>query len=83
MTYLDQTPGAHLIYELRKHEISVFIFQDGVLRRKWNEQPAVTKELSFNMETWSRGGIRYFVVGDASATDIDNLARLLKAAAIS
>ena len=28
VTYLGQTPGAHLIYQLRKHEISVFIFQD-------------------------------------------------------
>ena len=83
ITYLDQTPGAHLIYEVRKHEISVFIFQDAALRGKWNEQSPVTKELSFCVETWSRGGLRYFVVGDASAADIDNLAKLLKAAAIS
>ena len=83
MTYLDQTPGAHLIYELRKHEISVFIFKEVALPDKWPGQSPVRKELSFNMETWSRGGLRYFVVGDASATDIDNLARLLKAAAIS
>ena len=27
MTYLDQTPGAHLIYDARKHHISVFVFQ--------------------------------------------------------
>ena len=28
VTYLAQTPGAHLIYRLRQHQISVFIFQD-------------------------------------------------------
>jgi hypothetical protein len=28
MTYLDQTPGAHLIYGVRKHHISVFVFQE-------------------------------------------------------
>ena len=28
MTYLDQTPGAHLIYDVRKHHISVFVFQE-------------------------------------------------------
>jgi anti-sigma factor RsiW len=83
MTYLDQTPGAHLIYELRKHEISVFIFQEAGLREMWEKQSPVKKELSFSMETWSQGGLRYFVVGDASATDIDNLVRLLKSAAIS
>jgi anti-sigma factor RsiW len=30
ITYLERTPGAHLIYKLRKHEISVFIFQEGI-----------------------------------------------------
>jgi anti-sigma factor RsiW len=28
MTYLDQTPGAHLIYDTRKHHISAFVFQE-------------------------------------------------------
>src|SRR5260370_17976007 len=28
MTYLDQTPCAHLIYDVRKHHISVFVFQE-------------------------------------------------------
>ena len=28
VTYLAQTPGAHLIYQVRKHEVSAFIFQD-------------------------------------------------------
>ena len=83
LTYLDQTPGAHLIYEVRKHEISVFIFQEAALRGKWEKESPVTKELSFNMETWSQGGLRYCVVGDAASSDIDNLAGLLKRAASS
>jgi len=78
MAYLDQTPGAHLIYELRKHRISVFIFPEGSLRGRLDENSFATKELSFSMETWSRGGLRYFVIGDASAADIDNLAKLFK-----
>jgi anti-sigma factor RsiW len=81
MTYLGQTPGAHLIYEVRKHEISVFIFQEGALRGKWDEKPHVARELSFNMATWSHAGLWYCVVGDAAATDVDNLAELLKRAA--
>ena len=78
MTYLGQTPGAHLIYAVRKHEISVLIFQEGALRGSLGDRSAATKELSFNMATWSQGGLRYFVVGDASAADINNLARLFK-----
>jgi anti-sigma factor RsiW len=83
MTYLGQTPGAHLIYEVRKHEVSVFIFQEGALRSKWDEKSRVTRELSFNMETWSEGGLWYCVVGDAAATDVNNLSELLKRAARS
>jgi anti-sigma factor RsiW len=83
MTFLDQTPGAHLIYAVRKHEISVFIFQEAALRGKWDERSPVTRELSFSMETWSQGGLRYCVVGDAAATDINSLAELLKSAASS
>ena len=33
---------------------------------------------TFNMKTWSQGGLRYFVIGDASTADIDRLAKLLQ-----
>jgi anti-sigma factor RsiW len=81
MTYLAQTPGAHLVYEVRKHRISVLIFQEGSLRARLDENAPAKKELSFNVETWSHGGLRYFVIGDASATDVHKLAELLKGAA--
>jgi anti-sigma factor RsiW len=84
MAYLGQTPGAHLIYDARKHHISVFIFQERSLSSKLpanlGENSDSPKQLPFNLETWSQGGLRYFVVGDASAADIDNLAKLFKAA---
>jgi anti-sigma factor RsiW len=80
MTYLEQTPGAHLIYDVRKHHISVFMFQERSLPAKLNESFPSPKQLTFNMETWTQGGLRYFVIGDASAADIDNLAKLFKAA---
>ena len=81
MTYLDQTPGAHLIYDVRKHHISVFIFQEQALQARLGDISLSSKKLPFNMETWSQGGLRYFVVGDASPADIDRLAKLFKAAA--
>jgi anti-sigma factor RsiW len=80
MTYLEQTPGAHLIYDARKHHISVFVFQERSLPARLSDSSLKPAKLSFNMETWSQGGLRYFVIGDASAADIDNLARLFKAA---
>jgi anti-sigma factor RsiW len=79
MTYLEQTPGAHLIYDVRKHHISVFVFQQRSLPARLDDSP-VSKKQPFNMETWSQGGLRYFVIGDASAADINGLAKLFKAA---
>ena len=81
MTYLDQMPGAHLIYDVRKHHISVFVFQERSLRARLDENSLSPKNLSFKVETWSQGGLRYFVIGDASAADIDSLAKLFKTAA--
>jgi anti-sigma factor RsiW len=81
MTYLDQTPGAHLIYDVRKHHISVFVFQDRSLAKSFDDRTSLPKKLPFNTETWSQGGLRYFVVGDASVADIENLAKLFKASA--
>jgi anti-sigma factor RsiW len=76
MAYLEHTPGAQLIYQVRKHRISVFILEDAPLR---GVPSNVTRELAFNEQTWSQGGLRYFVIGDASAADISNLAKLFKA----
>ena len=80
MTYLEQTPGAHLIYDVRKHHISVFLFQERSLPARLSDSGLQPGKLSFNMETWSQGGLRYFVIGDASAADIDSLTKLFKAA---
>jgi anti-sigma factor RsiW len=80
MTYLDQTPGAHLIYDMRKHHISVFVFQERSLPARLDRNSLSPKQQPFNLETWSQGGLRYFVVGDASSADIDGLAKLFKAA---
>ena len=75
IAYLEHTPGAQLIYQIRKHQISVFIFEDAPLR---GLPTKFTRELAFNEQTWSQGGLRYFVIGDASAADISNLAKLFK-----
>jgi anti-sigma factor RsiW len=80
MTYLEQTPGAHLIYDVGKHHISVFVFQERSLPARLSDSSLKPGKLSFNMETWSQGGLRYFVIGDASAANVDSLAKLFKGA---
>ena len=80
MAYLDQTPGAQLIYDVRKHHISVFVFQERSLQTGLDDNSLSPRKVPYNMETWSQGGLRYFVIGDASAAYIDHLAKLVKAA---
>jgi anti-sigma factor RsiW len=77
VTYLAQTPGAQLIYQLRKHEISVFIFQD---RGPETAAPSSgpMHAISFNVQNWTQNGLRYFVVGDVSEGDIQALSKLLR-----
>ena len=79
MTYLEQTPGAHLIYDVRKHHISVLIFQERSLPVPLDKNSLSSNRLPFTTETWTQGGLRYFVIGDASPADINSLAKLFKA----
>ncbi len=75
VTYLQQTPGAHLIYQVRKHEVSVFIFPE----RSGPSLPSgQANELTFNVASWTQNGLRYFVLGDASGDDIQALSKLLR-----
>ena len=78
MTYLDQTPGAHLIYGVRKHHISLFVFQERSLPARLSDSSLKPGKFSFNMETWSQGGLGYFVIGDANAANIDSLQDCLR-----
>jgi len=60
--------------------LSVFIFKDSpeLDRMRSGE---VMHELSFNIESWTQGGLRYFIVTDAGRSDVDDLrARFIAAA---
>jgi len=80
VTYLGQTPGAHLIYQIRKHRISVFIFAERALDRALSLPSGGNKAQTFNLETFTDSGLHYFVLGDASPEDITKLSAMLKAA---
>ncbi len=77
ISYLNQSPGAELIFRVRQHQISVFIFQERAVEGMSAKETAST-ELSFGVRSWNRNGLRYFVIGDANAEDLDKLSNLLK-----
>jgi anti-sigma factor RsiW len=79
VSYLSQSPGAELIFRLRQHQISVFIFREEELTEV-REKQTLRTALSFEVRTWRHNGLGYFMIGDASPQDLDKLSELLKAA---
>ena len=80
MAYIGQSPGAQLLFGIRKHQISVFIVQERQGFSSAGTAPRMSQDLNFNLETWSDHGIRYIVVGDTSPADVDSLAKLMRSA---
>jgi anti-sigma factor RsiW len=80
MAYIAQSPGAQLLFGIRKHQLSVFVFQERERFTGFGPEPKTTQNLAFNLDSWSDRGLRYVVISDASAADVRALARLLQAA---
>ena len=77
VSYLEQSPGAELIFRVRKHLISVFIFQDRAIPAEFSASEAIDAR-SFHLESWTQGELHYFVIGDASPEDLRALRDLLR-----
>jgi anti-sigma factor RsiW len=81
VAYLHHEPGAHLLFNAGAHHISVFIFRDRPeIEGVFPERDSSRRVLSFQVESWAEGGLRYFVFGDANPQAIQGLSRLLKQA---
>ena len=79
VSYLNQAPGAELIFHVRQHQISVFIFQEQALRSTCAGETAQSAR-SFSARTWSHNGLCYFMISDVAGQDLDKLSELMKAA---
>lgn len=76
LAYFRQEPGAELLFRYQRHFISVFIFRQTpqiALPASFADQSS-----SFRVRTWTQGGLRYVVVGDANAAIIQQLSDLLR-----
>lgn len=76
-SYVDQSPAAELIFRLRQHQLSLFIFQQS--ERTGACANATTQAASFRVRSWTSDGLCYFAVGDVSGDDLNQLATLMKA----
>ena len=81
VAYLQRTPGAQLLFGMRQHKLSVFIFKDDAAASPLALGGRGSAKLAFQSESWSEGGLRYFIISDAGAADVHSLRELLKNAA--
>lgn len=77
VVYLNQSSGAELIFRIRLHRVSLFIFPEQAFKRS---STTSTTELSFGLRAWSRNGLRYVLVGDVGGQDLDKLEELIQTA---
>lgn len=77
VAYFHQEPGAQLIFSYQRHMISVFIFRD-TPQLTFAQSSFSDRSTSFNLQTWTRDGLRYVLVSDVSAATLQELASLLQ-----
>ena len=76
VVYAGQNPGAELLYQMRQHKISIFVFQ----AKTAGSGPATSHDLSFNVTSWSQGGLRYYLVTDANKDEAGKLTTMFQEA---
>jgi anti-sigma factor RsiW len=81
LMYFRHSPGAQLLFETGKHNISVFLFQDQAEMTAPGTGVGSNREMGFSMESWTSATLRYVVIGDAGQGDIHALSELLRSAA--
>lgn len=77
IVYLRQEPAAQVIVGAGQHKISIVVVQETIMRSFFPLSHAVNVRDSFNVETWSSHGLRFFVIGDAEKQEIQKLAQAL------
>jgi anti-sigma factor RsiW len=76
--YFQQSPAAQLIFTVRQHRISVFIFREVGETAALGEQTAPIRKAGFQTQSWTEDGIRYFAISDVNPQDVRQLCDLLK-----
>ncbi len=73
LVYAHQMPGAELLCQAGQHRVSIFIFQAA---GKDDRRPKMSRNLSFTVSDWTEGGLKFYLVTDASADEASHLTSL-------
>ena len=81
LIYLHQQPAAQVVVGMGQHKISVLIVKEpaGLPGASLFSGGADVHD-SFNVQTWTSHGLRFFVIGDAEKAGIQRLAQALQSA---
>ncbi len=74
--YFHQEPGAHLIFRYQRHLISVFFLRE-TPQLEFPMSSFAGQTSTFSLRTWTHGGLRYVIIGDASGSTVQQLTELL------
>jgi len=78
LAYFQQSPAAQLIFAVRQHRISVFVFREVGETAALGEHAAPIRKAGFQTESWTEDGIRYFAISDVNPQDVRELCDLLR-----
>ena len=75
LDYLDHHPAAALVYQRRKHFVSVFLLP---ATGEPDRAESQTTERGYNVISWTRGAMNYWMVSDLNPAELEELAKLLR-----
>lgn len=75
--FVNQRPGAQLLYLAGQHKVSIFIFQ---ARDNTTSSPRWNHDFSFTFSSWSAGGRECYLVTDGNQTEAGKLASMFQEA---
>ena len=79
LVYVGQSPGAELLYLIRRHQVSVFIFQERAVGHLPKSDSTLQRQQeTFGFRSWSQNGLHYFVVGGVAGDDLSKIADLFR-----
>ena len=79
LVFLNQTPGAQLIFASQTGQISAFVFPESEpLRRSFHENDVVAHRAPFNVEVCGTKRFLYVVVGEVNSAAIHQLVDLME-----
>jgi len=74
LDYLAHHPAAALVYERRKHFISVFLLP---ATGEPDRPESSTSERGYHVISWTRASMNYWLVSDVNPAELEELAKLL------